>query len=160
MELLAKIETFEKAELDRLSGPRPTEPPALIEEPSELIDTPTAYGGWWRRRKYADGTVSAPYFRRNPPPRFVNEAEYVAAWAALHKWGQNRGNLWAQVRLLSGSARNWFNGNRAGRRGGKGPEQTVEELEAHYGARIAAAGYLSQSARYAAELLEAAKVLA
>lgn len=158
-ELLEKIEAHEKAELDRLCGPMPANPPAHVEEPSELIDTATAFGGWWRRRKYADGTLSRACFRSTPPVRYANQAEIDAARQLQDEWARKRGNLWPQVRLLSGGARGYFDGNRTGRCGRRQPEQTVEEIQAHYGERIAAGGYLSVSARYAAELLDAAKTL-
>ena len=158
-DLLAKIETHEQAEIARLAGQKPNDPPAHVEEPSELIDTPTAMGGWWRRRKYADGTISRAYFRSTPPVRYSNQNEIDAARRLQDVWARQRGNLWPQVRLLSGGARGYFDGNRTGRCGRRQPEQTLEEIQAHYGERIAAGGYLSVSARYAAELLDAAKTL-
>jgi hypothetical protein len=158
-DLIAKIEAHEQAELARLAGPKPNDLPAPVEEPSDLIDTPTAMGGWWRRRKYADGTLSRAYFRSTPPVRYSNQNEIDAARRLQAEWAWQRVNFWPQVRLLSGSARAYFDGNRTGRCSGRLPEQTLEEIQAHYGARIAAGGYLSVSARYAAELLDAAKTL-
>lgn len=155
-DILALIEAHEQKELDRLSGPRPADPPALVEEPSELIDTNTAAGGWWRRRRYADGTMSRPMFRQTPPARYSNMEAYQKAAETQRLWSQRRYALWAEVRLLSGAARGWLKGN--GKRGGVVPA-TTEELRAKYGQRIAAGAYLSVSGGYAAELLSAAKKL-
>lgn len=115
VEALKQIEAHEQNELNRIAGTCPADPPAAIEEPSEILITKTGFGGWWARRKYADGTVSEPRFRAYPLPRYVNQAARYAAFTAISEWHRKREQAWSEVRLLSGSARNYLRTNNLAR---------------------------------------------
>lgn len=117
-----KWEEEKEAEVKALIGERPPPIKSLTEE-GEEITTDYAYGGWWGRRRHADGTVDGPVFRSYPPPRIINKkeietrekeiAEYNRLREAIyklisksHKWarrGRDRKEINAKIReVLSG----------------------------------------------------------
>lgn len=132
-EILRTIEARE-AELQAAAfAALPEKPvvPALIARPSTLVRTDTAFGGYWLRRRYEDGTESRPTFMREPDVRYVNWSEVTAAQDRLNRWQRAQDAAFAATRLIQPPSRRLLAGTdrRSGSYNDFGP-RTLAQIEA------------------------------